>query len=829
MGNVFHYPTPSKPRFSLGPTRTGAVACLYFWAAASASAALAPAPAADPSLASASAYRQASESFNQEEYGRALDLLEHAPEAGKAGEQADVWNLRGAIYLHQRRFDKARDAFKKASEKDPGLWAARFNLAEVNFRQGKYAESSRQFEELLGKTSRWTHSDERGFLQYKLLLTQLLAGNEKPAHAYLEEHRGDHTPSLMYFYLNAALEHRHGHGRQAEQWLAQADAHYSPASEQVFAESFRSLDWDTPRTERLIAAARRHDASTSTPAALAVVELLADQSPAARAAESPAKNSAATALLTPPAASPKPTFRTTAAPAPAAAGPGEQETAEMPPRASDDRADLPQDEPVRPTPAAENVPPDPRAVYATPIVLGRPSNASSKPKGTPTASPSAAPSASPSASTAATDSPAPSPSASPAASPRADFVEKYEQAYVKFVEKSYPEARRLLDEADAIQPGQTTSINLRGQIFKHYYEAAYMAYKQRADYAGTINLLDEADATQPNQPDALNLRGLTYSKEKDYPKAEAAFKRAIQAEPQFWAARFNYAELPFNYQNYLAARTRFEELNAQTDASKQPREAELTQFKIFLTLLLEGKVDGARNFMQHLSFTGMTPARYFCQAALEFHDGNADKAQAEIEHANKEFQPRLVDIFKESFYRIGWLIDPNSPAAATATTAQPAASPALADAVPAMSPALIVAATPVPSVVPTPAASVAKTPVAASTPPLVAANSPLPTPAATARPVAPTPAATPAFARAADTPAPEPTPAAERYAKPSRNENFARLLLIGFVLITVVWNLMRLLVAAMNRKPSRPLPVTRSPLYASRPGAEDPDEVEAPR
>ena len=77
-----------------------------------------------------------------------------------------------------------------------------------------------------------------------------------------------------------------------------------------------------------------------------------------------------------------------------------------------------------------------------------------------------------------------------------------------------------------------------------------------------------------------------------------------QADPQFWAARFNYAELPFNYRNYTAARSRFEELSAQTDASKQPREVELTQFKIFLTLLLEGKVDGARSFMGHLSFTG---------------------------------------------------------------------------------------------------------------------------------------------------------------------------------------------------------------------------------
>ena len=822
MGNAFQHPLPPPPRFSLGRLRGGAVASLCLWASAL-SAAPAPTPAAGP--LPASVYWQAMDRFNHEEYARALELLDRAPEAGKAGEQADVWNLRGASYLHLRRYDKARAAFTRAIEKDPGLWAARFNLAEVNFRQGKYAESRRQFEDLLGRTNRFTRSDERGFLQYKLTLTQLLAGDEKPARTYLDEHRSDRSPSLMYFYLQAALEHRHGQGRQAEQWLAQADAHYTPAAAQVFAESFRSLGWYTQRSERLIAAARRRDTSSSTPAALAVVELLPGEPPAKAAA--PASAPATPPVPAPAASAPRPDFRTTAPPAPFFSA-DNVEAAQMPPAASE-AGDLPvvDNAPTNaPAPATteDAFSEDPRAVYSRPVVLGRPTGSGGKPKPSPSAAPSA--SVAPAAVTpAAPANPAASPS--PAASPAPGFLEKYEQAYVKFLEKSYPDARKLLDEADAVQPGQTTSTNLRGQIFKHYYEAGYTAYKGRGDYADALAQLDEADATKPNDPDALNLRGLTCSKQKDYEHAEAAFKRAITAEPQFWAARFNYAELPFNYRNYTAARSRFEELSAQTDVSRQPKEMELTQFKIFLTLLLEGKVDAAKSFMSRQSFTGSTPARYFCQAALEFYAGNADKAQAEINSANKDYQARLVDIFKESFYRIGWLNDPSNPAgtAVAAATLPPTPvtvpSPVLAEATPSATPALVVQTAPLPT------AALAM-PSPETTPALAVTTAETPAPSATVAAV-PVPAATPAVARV-DTPKPAATPAeAARSTKLSKNDNLVRLLIIGVVVINFAWNCFQVLLAIMNHKPRRIGPVTRSPLYADRPKTEQPDEVEARR
>jgi Tfp pilus assembly protein PilF len=34
-------------------------------------------------------------------------------------------------------------------------------------------------------------------------------------------------------------------------------------------------------------------------------------------------------------------------------------------------------------------------------------------------------------------------------------------------------------------------------------------------------------------------------RQKDYEKAEVALRRALKADPKFWNARFNLAEVPF--------------------------------------------------------------------------------------------------------------------------------------------------------------------------------------------------------------------------------------------------------------------------------------------
>ena len=309
---------------------------------------------------------------------------------------------------------------------------------------------------------------------------------------------------------------------------------------------------------------------------------------------------------------------------------------------------------------------------------------------------------------------------------------------VQFLQKNYPEAKKLLDEADAIQPNQPSAVSLRGQLFKQYYEAAYTAY-QHADYVGALAQLDGADSVNSNsqnQSDAYNLRGLVLSKQRNYVEAETMFHKAVQTDPGLWAAKFNYAEVPFNYRNFTVARARFEELFSQTDPVKQPVEAELTQFKVFLTLLLEGKEDAARTFMQHFNFSGATPARYFCQAALNFYTGDVDKAQGWIDSARKEYPARKSSSFIEAFYRVGWLTDPNAPATGVPATALAAASSSATPAVvpAAASPTPVLAAVTPPAQAPVKLMTPAATPVLAASPAVALSTPPAPatSPASTA-------------------------------------------------------------------------------------------------
>lgn len=732
-------------------------------------AAAAPAPADAPGPA---AYQQAVDRFNSHDYPGATALLDTIRENGNARDRADILNLRGAIYLKQRHFEKARAFFARARSLDPSLWAASFNEAEANFEEGDYGLAHRQFALLLGNTGRAQRPQEWAVLQYKQLLAALLDGDEKPARDFIAEHQKDAAPPSSYFYLNAAMENRKRNSDGARQWLARADAAGAPAINQILAESFEQLGWDAPHPTQVAVAVATPVSPASPvargdgeqvasgsgklgPATLAVVQLMPGGAAPVKPPRDPAPSQ------------PKPAFRF-----------GGPSAVPLPPEPSLPSSPLnnppgPPDE-LRFDEGAEGgmlagagpeAPPSPLAKHrarATPSPTDSPaSDDSSLPAGSPAAS------ASPDASA------SPSPSPTPAPSPAPAFVQKYEAAYVKFLEKDYAGAKTLLDEADAIQPNQPNSINLRSQIFKHYYEAAYVAYL-KSDYPSAVAQLDQADAVQPNQPDASNLRGLVSSRQHNYDQAEAMFKKAIQVDPTFWAAKFNLAELPFNYRNYTAARSRFEDLFSQTDPVKQPREAELTQFKVFLTLLLEGKEAGARAFMEHFTFSGTTPARYFCQSALDFYHGDVDKALSWLDSAKKEYPAQLVSIFIESFYRVGWMTDPNAktPPSVAAASPGPTAAPGavvVGSPAPSATPALVVlnatpsptpitkAATPAPSavVLATPAPKVSATPA-----PVVVLATPAPT-------VAPKASATPAPVVVLATPAASASPALVVLASPA--------------------------------------------------------------
>jgi tetratricopeptide (TPR) repeat protein len=200
------------------------------------------------------------------------------------------------------------------------------------------------------------------------------------------------------------------------------------------------------------------------------------------------------------------------------------------------------------------------------------------------------------------------------------------------------------------------------------FEAAEQAFQQR-DYTAAKRLIDEADAAEPNQPATINLRGEILLAQKDFDGAENAFKQAAKIDPKFREAQYNLAQIPFKKKEYTKARDRFEALfnNTPSPGGDKNQAAQIIKFKIYLTLLLEGKDSRAQKMMEQFQFTGDTPALYYAQAAWEFKHNNSAKANDWIVSAKKIYSPALNMVFADSFYDVGWLQPAQNVAAAPVT------------------------------------------------------------------------------------------------------------------------------------------------------------------
>ena len=415
-------------------------------------------------------YDKAFREFNAHNYSQALKELDAID--ARQSDLAESQNLRGVILMRQAEYDQAEVALEKALATDPKFWNARFNLAEIPFLRKDWAEARKRFDALLQGNAAELQGEAAQLIQYKILLTYLLQGNENMVDSILAKFElSPDTPAANY--SNAAIALQHKNEKEAKDILATAEKNFSPQLNKLFAESLYEVGWLQ-----------------------------------------------------------KPAGQTRAA--------------------------------LELTSAAD------RAAKAKELA-----------------------------------------------------TEKYEQAEQAFQQRDLTAARRLVDEADAADPNQATTINLRGEI-----------------------LLAQ----------------------KDFDGAEAAFKQAVKLDPKLSEAHYNIAQIPFKKKEYAKARDRFEALFAATTpapGADKSQTSQIIKFKIYLTLLLEGKDSRAQKMMEQFQFTGDTPALYYAQAAWEFKHNNTAKANDWIVSARKIYSPALNYVFADSFYDLGWLNQATAAAAST--------------------------------------------------------------------------------------------------------------------------------------------------------------------
>ena len=230
------------------------------------------------------------------------------------------------------------------------------------------------------------------------------------------------------------------------------------------------------------------------------------------------------------------------------------------------------------------------------------------------------------------------------------FVESLYE--IGWMEKPSGQRRASLPLMTAAERTEKTKAFARSK-----FEQSQQAFRQR-DFATALKLVDEADKVDPNQPATLNLRGEILMQQGQFDNAEVAFKKAAKLDPKLRDAQYNLAQIPFKKKEYAKARDRFETLYKRMPGGEKNQAAALIKFKIYMTLLMEGKESRAHSMMEEFQFTGDTPALYYAQAAWEYKHNNAQKAEDWTNSANKIYSPALNGVFADAFYDVGWLQRP---------------------------------------------------------------------------------------------------------------------------------------------------------------------------
>jgi tetratricopeptide (TPR) repeat protein len=185
-------------------------------------------------------YDKAFHAFDAANYVQALKELD-AIDARKP-DLAASQNLRGVIYMRQGLYDKAEAALSEAERLDPKFWNARFNLAEIPFLKKDWAEARKRFQELLTSNAAELQGEATQLIQYKILLTYLLEGNDTMVDSILAKFElSPDTPAVHY--ANAAIALQHQNIPDAKNWMTAAEKNFSAQLNKLFAESLFEIGW----------------------------------------------------------------------------------------------------------------------------------------------------------------------------------------------------------------------------------------------------------------------------------------------------------------------------------------------------------------------------------------------------------------------------------------------------------------------------------------------------------------------------------------------------------------------------------------------------------
>lgn len=152
-----------------------------------------------------------------------------------------IANARGSIYTAMRDFDKAEEFFRKAKAQNPDNFEPKFNLTELDYVRGKYAEAEIGFKDLLKQYPK-TRQEVRHLVQFKVLVCQLKQDKVSEADATMKAFTFmDDTPA--YYFSKAAFAFQKKLKEEAQEWLTKAGSIFKLPDNAPYLDTLMEARW----------------------------------------------------------------------------------------------------------------------------------------------------------------------------------------------------------------------------------------------------------------------------------------------------------------------------------------------------------------------------------------------------------------------------------------------------------------------------------------------------------------------------------------------------------------------------------------------------------
>ncbi len=147
------------------------------------------------------------------------------------------------------------------------------------------------------------------------------------------------------------------------------------------------------------------------------------------------------------------------------------------------------------------------------------------------------------------------------------------------------------------------------------------------DYDAAMKALQGPLGAEPDNPRVQVMHGALLAARRQYPEAQAAFKRALELAPGSASTMFNLAEIEFVLGHYAEAGALYAKLRPLMPENK------ILLYRQYLCALMTNKAEDARLIQESTLLPAQSPEWFYINAAHCFHEGNKAEGQRLVNQA----------------------------------------------------------------------------------------------------------------------------------------------------------------------------------------------------